>query len=228
VHSSGRTRPRAVRRTAVAVAALLLTGCAQNAPGVAAEVGGDTITDEQVDQLAEALCALSAGSAAQGTPPATGQQTRRQALQILLDNALAADIIDPASVDRQQVAAAQKQAAATSEALPERLRGTFDEAVEGFATAQLGLAALGRQSLLDQGTKNPDQQTSLTEGQRLMFEHAEDTGVSVDPRFGTLEDGQLKPSDGSLSVAVSNQAKASSAGDATTADLPANLGCNAG
>ena len=69
MQSPGSTRLRVVRLTAVAVAALLLTGCAQNAPGVAADAGTHTITDEQVDGLAEALCTLNAGQAAQGTPP---------------------------------------------------------------------------------------------------------------------------------------------------------------
>jgi hypothetical protein len=194
---------------------------------VAAEVGSDTITDTQVDQLAEALCVLSASSS-QGTPPATAQQTRRQALQILLDNELAADLIDPGAVDKQQVAAARQQAAASVQALPEHLRSTFDDAVKAFATSQLGLAELGRKSLVAKGTKNPDQQASLAEGQRLLIAYAGKAGVSVDPRYGTLEGGQLKPSDGSLSVAVSDQAKASSAGSAAASDLPANLGCTAG
>jgi hypothetical protein len=220
---------RAVRRTAAAaVTALLLTGCAQNAPGVAADIGGDTISDEQVDSLAQALCVLSAGQAAQANPPATGQQTRRQALQILLDNALAAEIIDPGSVDKQQVAAARKQAAASSAALPSRLRGTFDQAVEDYATAQLGLAALGQESLRQQGKKATDQNAALAEGRRLLVAHADKAGVSVDPRYGTFSKGQVAPSDGSLSVPVSAAAKASAAGTAAGADLPANLSCSAG
>ena len=229
MHSSPRTRgvPRAARALATVTAAVLLAGCAQNAPGVAAQVGDDAVTDEQVDQLAEALCVLSSGAPA-GTPPATGQQTRRQALQILLDNELAEDVIDPESVDDQQVAAARRQAAESLEALPERLRPTFDDAVVDFATAQLGLAALGRDSLREQGEQDPAQEAALAEGQRLLQEHAAELGVSVDPRFGVLEDGQVGPSDGSLSVAVSDQAKASSGGDAAGTDLPANLTCNAG
>ena len=224
----GPSRVRSLRRAAGAVAALLLLGgCAQNAPAVAAEVGGDAITDEQVDQLAEALCVLSAGAPA-GTPPATGQQTRRQALQVLLDNELAEDVIDPDSVDDEQVAAARQQAAESLEALPERLRPVFDDAVADFATTQLGLAALGRESLREQGEEEPAQEAALAEGQRLLQEHAAELDVSVDPRFGVLEEGRLGPSDGSLSVAVSEEAKASSAGDAVGSDLPANLTCNAG
>lgn len=210
----------------VALAALLLSACAQNPPGVAAELGDQRITDEQVDQLAEALCALTAG-AAQGTPVAT-QPVRRQALQILIDIQLAAALVDPGSVDREQLAAARQQAAESRQALPERLRGTFDEAVKGFASSQLGLAQLGRESLQDQGTAQPDEQAALVEGQRLRVQYAEEVGVTVDPRFGTYAEGVLEPTDGSLSVAVSDEAVASTSPQPTGTELPANLTCNAG
>ena len=222
---------RPLGRAAVAVAAWLLagllSGCAQHAPGVAAEVGDERITDEQVDELAEALCVLNAGGA-EGAPVPT-QQVRRQALQILLDTELARGVVDADAVDREQLAAARQQAAASREALPERLRGTFDEAVEGFATSQLGLVELGRESLAEEGGADADEQAALAEGQRLRAEHAEEVGVSVDPRFGTWAEGQVQPSDGSLSVAVSDQARASATDTpAAATDLPANLTCSAG
>ena len=222
MHRAARVRPG---RLAVAVlAGLLMSGCAQNAPGVAAQVGDERITDEQVDQLAEALCVLNASSQ-QGQVPT--QQVRRQALQILLDNELADDIIDPGAVDDEQLAAARQQAQASRDALPERLQDSFDDAVEGFASSQLGLVELGRQSLIDKGTRNPDDQSALAEGQRLRARHARQVGVSVDPRFGSLERGQLQPSDGSLSVAVSEEARSSLSADGAAADLPANLSCTA-
>ena len=43
MRSPGNLRPG--RWVAAAAATLVLTGCAQNAPGVAAEVGNDNITD---------------------------------------------------------------------------------------------------------------------------------------------------------------------------------------
>ena len=220
----GHVRNKPGRLATAALAVLLVTGCAQNPPGVAAEVGGDRITDEQVDQLAEALCGLS-----QDTPqgPVPTQQVRRQALQILLEVEIGRDLIDPDSVDKKQLAAAEQQTQAQSAALPERLRGTFDDAVEGFFSAQLGLIALGRESLVAKGTKNPDDAAAQTEGQRLRDRYARRAGVSVDPRFGTFEQGQLQPADGSLSVPVSDEAKASAAGESAGTDLPANLSCAA-
>ncbi len=225
---TGAVRVGVARRAAVAVAALLLTGCAQNAPGVAAEVGSDRITDEQVDELAEALCVLSAGD--EQAAPVPTQQVRRQALQILLDNQLAGAMIDPDTIDREQVAAALQQFAGTSQALPERLRSAFEEAAEGFVTSNVGLVELGRESLAEAGEADAEDEAALAEGQRLRVEHADEVGVSLDPRFGTWDEGLVQPSDGSLSVAVSDEAKASTAADAATAatDLPANLTCSAG
>jgi outer membrane murein-binding lipoprotein Lpp len=222
VSSGGRVRRG--RLGAAVLAGLLVTGCAQNAPGVAAQVGDHRITDEQVDQLAEALCVLNADSA-QGQVPT--QQVRRQALQILLDNQLADDIIDPEAVDKEQLAAARQQAQASRDTLPERLQDTFDDAVEGFASSQLGLVELGRQALIEKGTKNPDDQSALEEGQKLRARHAREVGVSVDPRFGTFAKGQLEPSDGSLSVPVSEAARSSVSAEGASGDLPANLACSA-
>jgi hypothetical protein len=194
---------------------------------VAAQVGDDRITDEQVDQLAEALCVLNAQAPAQGQGPVPAQQARRQALQILIETELADDIIDPDSVDEEQLAAAKQQTQAQSDALPERLRGTFDDAVEAFFGSQIGLLALGRESLEQKGTRNPDDTAAQSEGQRLRTRYARRTDVKVDPRFGTFQQGQLQPSDGSLSVAVSDEAKASASADGVGIDLPANLSCGA-
>jgi hypothetical protein len=171
---------------------------------------------------------LNAEAPAQGQGPVPTQQVRRQALQILLEIEIADDLIDPEAIDGEQLAAAQQQTEAQAEALPDRLRGTFDDAVEGFFSAQLGLAALGRESLVENGTEDPDDTAAQTEGQRLRTRYARTAGISVDPRFGTFEQGQLQPSDGSLSVPVSAQARASATADGVGATLPANLSCAAG
>lgn len=224
----GPVRKKPGRLAAAALAVLLVSGCAQNAPGVAARVGDDAISDKQVDKLAEALCVLNAKAPAQGQGPVPTQQVRRQALQILIEIEIADGIIDPDAVDKEQLATAEQQTQAQAEALPDRLRGTFDDAVEGFFSAQLGLAALGRKSLIDKGTENPDDTAAQTEGQRLRTRYARSVGISVDPRFGTFTQGQLKPSDGSLSVPVSAQARASATADGVGATLPANLSCASG
>lgn len=222
---------RTVRRATAVVAVLgmlVLSSCGNNAPGVAAQVEGDQITDSQVDDFAQVLCELNSGAGSQGAGASATptKQLRFQALQILMGNDLALDVIDPGSVDPEQVSAAVEQAAASRDALPSSLRGVFEDVVEEFATAQLGLTALGRESLQGAGEKKIDDQAALAEGDRLRTAYARNADVSVDPRFGTFSDGTLQPSDGSLSVAVSKAAVDGASPEGSGTDLPANLTCS--
>jgi hypothetical protein len=202
---------------------MLLSGCAQNPPGVAAEVGDSRITDQQVDDFAEVLCALNTDPAAAGTPTAT-RTVRFQSLQLLVGNELALDLVDPETLDQRQVRRLVARSAATRESVPEDLRPVFDDALRDFVTGQLGLTRLGRQSLREQG-EPAGQQAAQAEGERLRSEHATEVGLSVDPRYGRVEDGVLTPANGSLSVAVSETALQAEADNADASALPVSQTC---
>jgi hypothetical protein len=219
------------RRTALltTAAALLLSACGSSGtPGVAADVAGDRITDEQVDEFARVLCALGGLPGTQsGTPSG---EARYRSLEILLADELAADIADLEGVDRQAVDAAVQQMNATRDSIPEGLRDTFDEVALEFSTAQNAIIELGRESLVEQG-QDADQigdDAAYAEGERLRQEYAQSADVEVDPRFGTLVDGVLQPGDGSLSVPVSDIAVAGAAEQPTeelVSLLPASQKC---
>lgn len=209
--------------TAVAAAVLMLAGCAQNAPGVAAEVGEDRITDQQVDDVAQVLCALNADPSGAGAPTAT-KSVRFQALQLLVGNEVALDLVDPDSVDRKQLREALAQSAQTREAVPTRLQPVFDDVLRDYVTSQLGLTELGRKSLRKQG-RPADDQAAQEEGERLRAEHSARLGISVDPRYGTVEDGVLTPANGSLSVAVSETAVLGEAENPDAGGLPVSQTC---
>jgi hypothetical protein len=212
---------------AVAAAALLLSSCGQAAPGVAADVEGDQITDEQVDDFAEVLCAI--GGVA-GTESGVPTKTARFAsLQILMANELTADIADLDAVPRQSVATILEGMSAARETLSEAQQETFDEVAEEFARAQTAVVELGREALAVEGraTEIPDEE-AYAEGQRLLAEHAEGADIEVDPRFGEVVDGALQPSSGSLSVPVSDfavQGAAAEAGEGLVSLLPASQKC---
>ncbi len=219
------------RRTAVltAAAALLLSSCGSTgAPGVAAEVAGDRITDDQVDEFAKVLCALGGSSGSTSGSPTS--EVRYRSLEILLSNELAEDIADLEGVDRASVDAAVEQVNATRDMVPEGLRQTFDEVAATFSRAQNAIIDLGRESLVEQG-QDPEQITpdaAYAEGERLRQEYAQSADVSIDPRFGTLVEGVLKPSDGSLSVPVSEiavQAAAEEPSEELADLLPASQKC---
>ena len=188
-----------------ALSALLLSSCAGNTPGVAAEIEGDRITDEQVDEFAQVLCAL--GGLPGGAAGVPSKGARYTALQILLGNELAEDIADVEAVDRASVAAAVEQMSASRDTIPKSVVGTFDQVAEEFSRAQSAIIELGRQSLEEAGQQGEiDDQAAYTEGERLRTEYAAEADIEVDPRFGTLKDGVLQPGDGSLSVPVSELA----------------------
>lgn len=214
-------RPSRGRRAALVAAAALVAssvaGCGDVAPGVAAQVEGDEISVERVDDFAVLLCNLGGLPGGEG---ATTKTARQQALTLLLGNELAFDLIDEDAVDPTAVQQAVAQNAAARENVPEDLVGTFDAFVEEFTVAQIGLVELGRRSLEESGAP-ADQLTddvAFQEGQRLRQEYAEAADVEVDDRFGTVEAGVVVADPGSLSVPVSDLAVQSS-----QAETPATL-----
>jgi hypothetical protein len=205
---SARRRRRGVAAAAVPLlsAALLLSSCGGNAPGVAATVAGDRITDEKVDEFAQVLCSLGGlPGGDSGTPTRTA---RNSSLQILIGNELAADIADVDNVDKEGVALTVESLNAGRETVPEDVRDTFDEVVQEFAAAQQAILELGRESL-EEGGGDPaaiNEEAAFAECDRLRSEYAAKADIEVDPRFGTVVDGVVKPADGSLSVPVSDLA----------------------
>lgn len=222
-------RGPSLRRAAVlaAGAALVLSSCSSNPPGVAADVNGQQITDQQVDDFAKVLCSLSSqGSATSAQPSSTA---RFSSLQILLGDELAAGMTDVSAVPETAVSQALQQLESSRSTLPESLRGTFDTVAREYAQAQTAIIDVGRKSLEGQGKKNVSDQDAFTEGERLRTQYASKADVEIDPRFGTMENGQLKPGDGSLSVPVSEFAREASAAQPSSslvAQLPASQKCS--
>jgi hypothetical protein len=224
------TARRGRRGAAVAAvsAALLLSSCGGNAPGVAATVEGDRITDEKVDEFAQVLCSLGGLPGGEsGTPTRTA---RFSSLQILVANELADDIADVDDVDQAGVALTVESLNAGRETVPEEVRDTFDEVVQEFAVAQQAILELGRESL-EEGEGDAaaiNEEAAFAEGDRLRAEYAAEADIEVDPRFGTVEDGVVKPADGSLSVPVSElavQGSAEQVEDGFATLLPATQKC---
>jgi hypothetical protein len=221
-------RGRAAASVAAVSAALLLSSCGGNAPGVAATVAGDRITDEKVDEFAQVLCSLEAVPGGEsGTPTRAARLT---SLQILVANELADDIADVENVDNSGVALTLDSLNAGRETVPEDVRDTFDEVVREFAVAQQAILELGQESLEAEGQAEAaaDENAAFTEGDRLRSEYAAEVDIEVDPRFGTVEDGAVRPADGSLSVPVSElavQGAAEQVEDGFVSGLPATQKC---
>jgi hypothetical protein len=119
--------------------------------------------------------------------------------------------------------------AGARDVLSEDQQETFDEVAEEFARAQAAIIELGREALTVEGQPGeiPDEE-AYAEGQRLLNEHAAEADIEIDPRFGEVVDGALQPSNGSLSVPVSDlaiQGADPEAGQELVAQLPASQKC---
>ena len=210
-----------------AAAALLLSSCGGTAPGVAAQVDGDVITDDQVDDFAEVLCSIGG---VPGTESGVPTRTARFAsLQILLGNELSADVADVDDVPAEAVQAILQGMSEARDVLSEDQAATFDEVAEEFARAQAAVIELGREALSTEGapTEVPEEE-AYAEGQRLLNEDAAGADIEVDPRFGEVVDGALQPANSSLSVPVSDFAVAGTApeaGEELVSDLPSSQKC---
>jgi len=213
---------------AAVAAATVLSGCGTH-PGAAAVVGDATITTDQVDAAALTLCSANR-SGGQATGELSSRAARQAAVQFLIDSELSHQFGEDRGVeaDQGEVSATVAENAAGIEALPENQREDFRELLVGFRESELILTEIGRASLQEQGNDQPAPEEASSEGARLRMEWAASVDVEVDPRFGTYAEGALAPTSGSLSLPVSDSAKAGSAadpGESWVADLPASQKC---
>jgi len=190
-----RTTKAAMLALVAAGAALGLTGCAGLTPGVAADVGDETITIEQTDDFAEGLCAFTEANGQQ----ATSAETRRAALSTLIYAQLAHDNADDVEADQEFVEQSLSQVETAVQGLSEPERDDFLEdvryVIEGDSIIQ--------QSVVEQVQSSGGQLTEETGAAaqaELLTTWADEAGVEVDPRFGVWEGFQIEPKSGSISV----------------------------
>lgn len=232
------SRPRPTRRhrsvALLGAAALLLTGCGSATPGTALTIGEEEISLAQADRAAEALCL-----GAQQTSQAQGQEmqsipmvtARRAAVNILAVDQVVRNLMDEYDVEPGAAYAAERAEHATqAERLPERLREDYVDVMSVQSLINDVALELGAAALRDEGVRNPSEEEAGTRVNQLISEgwpDAED--MHVDPRFGlALREGQLVPSDTTLSVPVSEAALAGAAEQpdpAYAGTLPAGQRC---
>jgi len=217
-----------------AAAMVALTGCASLHPGAAAVVDTSTISHDEVDDVAMALCSANiTGAEAQGqpAPDLATRGAREGALQVLLESELSRQFGEELDVDADERLVSQ--ALADNEPnvvlLPEDQRDDFRSALTKYAGGQLILIEIGRQSLADQGQSEAPDDQAIAEGLRLRGEFVESIDVEVDPRYGTFAKGTFEAGSAALSVPASDAGRASakaSPGPDFVAGLPASQRCS--
>ena len=155
-----KTRLKTALRTAgaVALSGLVLTGCAGSArPGVAVEVGDETISTSTVDSASAHLCtALSDQFKGDGTVVPMGF-IRQGVVQLLTLSSTAQQIADEYGVEPG--AAYQRELASrrrSAEAFPEEVREDYVEVMSANALATDVLTQVGRAEAGRGGLRGPD------------------------------------------------------------------------
>ncbi|HSE10802.1 MAG TPA: SurA N-terminal domain-containing protein [Nocardioidaceae bacterium] len=221
---------RRTKLAALAAGAMtVLAGCGLH-PGAAAVVGSETISHDEVDDVARAVCSANLASAQVSGQPASQLPTReaRQiALDILVETELSRQFGQQEGVEAspQSVSQAVAQSESGISMLPAERREDFRTALRDYAEGQIILIEIGEEEL---GGEVSDEE-AVAEGTRLRSEYVDTLDVEIDPRYGTFEDGVYKPGAADLSVPASARARAgerAEAGEAFVSGLPASQLCS--
>jgi hypothetical protein len=206
--------------------ATVLGGCGAATPGVAAEVGDDTITVGEVDELAASVCAVQEELPDQSTPQAqttSGLTARDGALQSLVLRSIADQMADDYGLTTDQDYRAQVDQART------QLRTVDDEKVEAALPAYTAIPYfinIMRQVGEENGAANSEQ--ALAEGVKQAQEWQSDNPVRTNPMFGSFNigDQEIESDRDDLAFPVSSTAKDAESGSADYfASLPESQRC---
>lgn len=211
---TSRVPTRRLLGAGLGLAALALTGCGSAAPGVAATIGDDTISVNEVDETTRAVCAaLEAGLFGDQGGPLPTANLRVGALELLVVSSQARQIaeeygVEPGADYDRQVASLERAAAAA---------GLSDEHVEGYvrfaSTEALSVSVIdqvGEQQLIADGAEDPTVEDASAAGTEIFTQWPQDQEIEFDPRFGVgLQDGGYSATDTGLSVPVSETAQRS-------------------
>ena len=212
--------------TAVTLVATLVGGCGAARPGVAAEVGDDTITVDQVDELAADLCSLQEAvpeDAANRAPATSGVAARDGAMQALLLRSIA----DQMAAEHGVTADEDFQAQVDQTRL--QYGGIDEELIEAGLPAYTAIAYfinIMRQVGEKTGDASGDQAlvAGIQEAQKWQKDHP----IETNPMFGSFKIGnqEIESERDDVAFPVSKIAKdAESGSEDYVASLPESQRC---
>lgn len=212
--------------SAMTLAAVVLSSCGSASPGVAAQVGNDTITTSDVDELAADVCTLQAALPQDGPnppQPTSGLVARDGALQSLILR----------SIGEQMAADRGISADSDYEAQVHQTRlqfGTVDaDKIDAALPAYTSVAYfvnIMRQIGKSQGASNDDE--ALTAGIKQAQDWQSDHPIDTNPMFGSFSigDQEIESQRDDLAFPVSKTAKDAESGSADYfASLPESQRC---
>jgi hypothetical protein len=215
---------------------VLLAGCGvagtEFHPGIAAEVGDQTITTRHVDEVTANYCAgfetLSKADPQSSNEPVPLRFVTNQFATLLVEHAAAEQLADqydvePGSASKSALASFEPQL----ESLSDEQKDAFQEVLGARAYNNDVLAQIGKISLADKGTSDATEDDQVAEGQKVLSAWLADHDVEVNPKYAVDLDtpGQV---DTDLSVAVGTKAKDGLKAEPDpdyTSSLPSHLVC---
>ena len=216
----------------LAVAAALLAGCGSASPGVAVQVGDETITTNEVDELASEYCrAVGDQLAAQNPPQIVPNRYFRGGIAGTLTMRTIGEQlgeeygVEPGKTYDESVAKLEQSVGV----LDEEVREAVIEVESSSAYVEAMQAAVGEVLLEEEGGSAPEYSQQVERGQQAFEDWIAANGVTFDPALGvSLDGGQVTSQDTSLSFAVGDSAVKGGADEpdpAYAAALPAAQAC---
>ena len=215
------------RLAVLGAAVALLSGCGAARPGIAAEVGEETITVDQVDELTASVCAVQedAPSADPNVPGVvSGERARNSTLQGLILRSIADQMADDYDVEtgtdfQRQVDQVRLQFSTVDE-------DKLEEALPAYTSIAYFIDIIGQ--IGDTTDNGLSDEEALTAGIELVQTWEADHGVETNPKFGSFSigDQQIQSERSDLAFGVSEEAKDAEEGsESYAASLPRSQRC---
>ena len=171
----------------VLLALATLSGCGSLHPGIAAEVGDQSITDAEVDELAQDVCTAIQAQPDPDRPASARSQWLQLVVQGFVLRAMADQMADDYGVTSTKaydnaVEETKQGLAQIPELDPEIQSHVLDTATSSDYFQDI-LASVGAKDLTASGTAKPSPNDSIRRGLALAAEWEKDNGIEIDPRF---------------------------------------------
>ncbi|MGK2875706.1 MAG: hypothetical protein ACSLEW_08700 [Nocardioides sp.] len=213
-----------------ALALLLLSGCAELTPGTAAVVNGTRITNDEVDDFADAQCVARERAAKSDSSTALAvSRVQQNSLGLLMDTELSLQYAEDQGIEPEKSLSqglySQYEPGITP--LPSKARTVLTDVFQAWAR--------GRAILIEAGSRSTGEAPSFTNLDKLIDAGLQERDswlkkaeITTDPRYAPTEQGFPGGGDSSVSRAGSDFAKGAAAKEPDPkwiAGLPASQTC---
>lgn len=200
--------PRPFLAAGLALAAVLLTGCGATSPGVAARVGEESISVNEVDELTGEYCRAIERQLEGNNQTVPMRYFRGGVAGTLAMRSAAHQLaeehgVEPGPVYDEKVAQLEQSVSV----LDEEVRDAVIQVESASAYVEAVQAAVGAKLLAEENASNAEYSDQLAQGRKAFRQWLARHDVSFDPQLGVdVVKGEITPTDTSLSYAVGSDA----------------------